>query len=327
MDRKTKRIACLITVLCCATTAVPVGAQIVSDAAGTIDLRLYQFFDNGPVWSEEEGDYIWGPIEDPYEIIPVGLSDVSVSIDGSSSYSAGGLSAFDYEYMPIGVSEAWFNFHVFADSLDAGDGAGGRASLQLQITFSQPVYYRFEADVIGVPALYKVSFNGREAEAWYSAMGIYGGSFPPTFHYDNPQPDGWDTYIDEGILPAGTYNLTIAAYSWLHRYGIGLDSEGTASLHIQLLGDVNLNGRVGVEDLNMVLNHWGMTPSKGGAPRGDLNGDGFIGIADLNMVLTGWGSDVRSLNQSVVPVPEPGAGWVLVTVGLALSRRNLRKRP
>ncbi|MCH7814775.1 MAG: hypothetical protein IID40_12235, partial [Planctomycetes bacterium] len=232
-----------------------------------------------------------------------------------------------YEYLSIKPAEASFNFHATADSFDAGDGAGGRASLQLQVTFSQPVYYRFEADVIGVPVLYKVSFNGQGAEAWYSAMGIYGGSFPPTYHYDNPMPDGWDTYVDEGILPAGTYQLSVSAYASLHRYGIGIGSQGTASLHIQLLGDVNLNGRVGVEDLTMVLNHWGMTPSKGGAPRGDLNGDGFIGIEDLNMVLAGWNADVRAPNSAAVPVPEPATGCALAAVGLALTRGRPWRRP
>jgi hypothetical protein len=327
MDRKLKRVTWLIVVLCCATIPTQAAAQIVGDVTGEIDLRLYPFFDTKPVWSEQEGKNIWVPDEGEHEVFPVGLSDVSVSIDGSGSYSSKGLSAFDYGYTRVGKSEALFNFHAFADSLDAGDGAGGKAALDMQITFDYPVYYRFEADVIDAPVLYRVSFNGQEAEAWYSAMGIYGGSFPPTYHYDNPMPDGWDTYVDEGTLPAGTYQLSVAAYASLHRYGIGIGSEGTASLRIQLLGDANLNGRVGVEDLNMVLNHWGMTLPQSAASPGDLDGDGLVGIGDLNMVLAGWNADVRSPGQPVVPVPEPTTGWVLVVVGLALTRRGLRKRP
>lgn len=323
MDRKLKRIARLIVVLCCATISVPAGAQIVSDAAGTIDLKLYPFFDTKPVWSEEENQNIWVPDEGLHEVISVGLSDVSVSIDGRGSYSSKGLSAFDYEYMPIGISEAWFNFHVFADTFDAGDGAGGSASLQLQITFSQSVYYRFEADVINAPVLYEVSFNGQQANAWYSAMGEYDGSFPPTYHYDNPMPDGWDTYVDEGILPAGTYQLSVAAYASLSRYGGGRNSEGSANLHIRLLGDADLDGVVDIEDLNIVLSHWNSLVPQGVWQFGDLDGNGFVNILDLNMVLAGWNQDAR---PQAVAVPQPGGVVLWIILGPILCRRRTPMR-
>lgn len=52
-------------------------------------------------------------------------------------------------------------------------------------------------------------------------------------------------------------------------------------------GDVNLDGRVDVDDLNIVLSNWadGVAPNT----QGDLNGDGFVDVDDLNEVLANWG--------------------------------------
>ncbi len=313
--RKQTRRAGTTAVLCFAMTAALAHAQIVSDADGQIDLTLRPFFDTQPAWSDELQKWIPAPTESQHETIPVGLSDVSGSINGAGYYSVGGLSTFDYQYLPIGVGQAWFGFHAYADSLDAGDGAGGHAALNLRVTFPQAVRYRFEAEVIDVPVLYEVSFNGREAEAWYDAFGIYGGTFPPTFHYDNPMPDGWDTYVDEGILPAGTYDLSVAAYSRLHRYGIGLDSEGTASLHVQLLGDADYDGLVGIADMNIILANWNQQVPAYASDMGDLDGDGLVGIADLGEVLGGWGADVR-------PVPEPAGVALALALSLAMTGRR-----
>jgi len=53
-------------------------------------------------------------------------------------------------------------------------------------------------------------------------------------------------------------------------------------------GDVNLDGRVDVDDLNIVLSNWA-SPVPANA-FGDLNGDGVVDVDDLNDVLSNWGS-------------------------------------
>ncbi len=317
-----KRIAVAISLITSYLFISITSAQIVSDVTGQIDLMLDPFFDIGPLPTGNGDEWDMLPLETQHQYTSVGMMDVNASFDGDGYYSADGLNFIDYTYESKKPSTARFDIHAFADTEDAGDGGGGYANINMQITFSQPVQYRFEADVIGVPCLYEVSFNGRSASARYSAMGIYGGSFPPVYHYDNPLPDGWDTYIDEGVLPAGTYELTVTAHSTLHRYGIGLDSEGSASLSIQLLGDANLNGHVGLEDLNAVLNHWQWTSQHDRKLQGDLNNDGYVGLADLDAVLTGWGSNVRKPSHMVVP--EPAIATLLLTaLGVLLRRRTV----
>ena len=47
----------------------------------------------------------------------------------------------------------------------------------------------------------------------------------------------------------------------------------------RLLADVNRDGRVGVEDLFIVVRAIGTTP-----PQADLNGDGLVSVLDLSIV-------------------------------------------
>jgi len=53
-------------------------------------------------------------------------------------------------------------------------------------------------------------------------------------------------------------------------------------------GDLDCDGFVGIDDLNVVLSHWNAFVTPGDVFAGDLSGDGFVGIADLNEVLGDW---------------------------------------
>ncbi|MEZ6190607.1 MAG: hypothetical protein R3C45_04870 [Phycisphaerales bacterium] len=53
-------------------------------------------------------------------------------------------------------------------------------------------------------------------------------------------------------------------------------------------GDLNADGFVGIDDLNIVLGHWNQNVPAGNRQSGDASGDGFIGIADLGFVLGDW---------------------------------------
>ncbi len=52
------------------------------------------------------------------------------------------------------------------------------------------------------------------------------------------------------------------------------------------LGDVNISGGVGLEDLILLLANWGPCPASCDA---DLDGDGAVGIRDMLMLLATWG--------------------------------------
>lgn len=297
-------------------------AQLVSDVTGTIDLRLDPFFDTRPQWSEAESAWVEAPNEGQHETYPVTLSNQTVSINGDSYYSTGGLSLIDFQYDSSNAGKSRFDIHAHGVTEGADGGGGGLAALGAQLTLTKAAYYRFEADVLGTPWLYEVSFNGRSADAWYDDFGIYGGTFPLTYQGGNPMPSGWGTYLDQGILQAGVYDLSVAALAGLDHYGNGLGSEGKARLSLYLLGDVNLDGLVGIADLDVVLTHWGQSVLPGDLESGDLNGDGTIGLADLDVILSGWSADVRTN-------PEPSSATIAFVLGTSLiaSRRVTARKP
>lgn len=117
--------------------------------------------------------------------------------------------------------------------------------------------------------------------------------------------------------------------SWLHgdlTFIFQLDPWGDAYYGdlvyytgiVDIDGDQNEDGFVGIEDLNIILGSWNQTVSAGTHPA-DPSGDGFVGIEDLNIVLGNW-------NAGTAPsanVPEPGTAFLLATaIGAGVIRRN-----
>ncbi len=86
-----------------------------------------------------------------------------------------------------------------------------------------------------------------------------------------------------------------------------------------LTGDLNSDGFVGIDDLNIVLGNWNLNVPPAN-PLADPSGDGFVGIDDLNQVLGNWNAGTP---PSAGAVPEP---TTLALVGLgaiaALRRRK-----
>ena len=62
------------------------------------------------------------------------------------------------------------------------------------------------------------------------------------------------------------------------------------------VGDLNGDGFVGGDDLDLVRAHWGQHVTPGNPLQGDPSGDGFVGSDDLNLVRAHWG-------EGVPPVP------------------------
>jgi hypothetical protein len=104
-----------------------------------------------------------------------------------------------------------------------------------------------------------------------------------------------------------------------------IDNFG-ALLAPSLLGDLNHDGFVGQDDLNMILGLWGQHVAAGTV--GDINEDDFIGQDDLNVVLSEWGQGTLPTSTLVLnaqAVPEVSS-FVLTSaiglVGLCLWRRS-----
>ena len=90
-----------------------------------------------------------------------------------------------------------------------------------------------------------------------------------------------------------------------------------------LVGDLDLDGFVGIVDLNIVLNRWNTQVTAGNMILGDPSGDGFVGIDDLNVVLGNWNAGTPPGVDASGPVPEPATLvlGLLLCVGPLASRR------
>ncbi len=85
-----------------------------------------------------------------------------------------------------------------------------------------------------------------------------------------------------------------------------------------ITGDLDGDGFVGIDDLNIVLANWNQNVPPAN-PLADPSGDGFVGIDDLNEVLGNWNAGTP---PAPAAVPEPAAVALLGLGGLAMLRRR-----
>ena len=108
------------------------------------------------------------------------------------------------------------------------------------------------------------------------------------------------------------------------------NGASTITVGLALPGDANLDGRVDVNDLTIVLSNFGRATGMtwGG---GDFNYDGRVDINDLTILLSNFGRTLAAAPAEVGAVPEPatlvsaGAG-VAAVLGLAWRRGKRERR-
>lgn len=142
---------------------------------------------------------------------------------------------------------------------------------------------------------------------WFSFDAVQGQSFSfETLMDDQDSDDIEDTIIrlldqdgivligtddDSGVrlaskLPwvapeTGTYYIEVSGFN----ANVG---EYTLRVAAAPPGDLDVDGFVGVNDLQIVLSNWNQNVPVGDVSQGDSSFDGFVGIDDLNFVLGNW---------------------------------------
>ncbi len=86
-----------------------------------------------------------------------------------------------------------------------------------------------------------------------------------------------------------------------------------------LTGDLDGDGFVGINDLNIILANWNQNVPPAN-PLADPSGDGFVGIDDLNTVLGNWNAGTPP--PAAAAVPEPATLVLFTLAGSALLRRR-----
>jgi hypothetical protein len=128
------------------------------------------------------------------------------------------------------------------------------------------------------------------------------------------------------MLPPGQYDLQVLKHGNTGSADFITPLE-TYSLawSAPLLGDVNWDGTVDIQDLSVLTNHW--QTNQRSVFNGDVNGDGFVDIQDLSIVTNNWQSNMASLSLTpafaAAAVPEPaGLACLAAGSGFLLWRRR-----
>ena len=92
------------------------------------------------------------------------------------------------------------------------------------------------------------------------------------------------------------------------------------SMVLTLPGDANYDGKVDINDLTIVLAHYGQTDMTW--TQGDFNNDGKVDINDLTIVLAHYR---QSVGSSLAAVPEPASVFLLGVGAISLFAYAWRK--
>ncbi len=88
--------------------------------------------------------------------------------------------------------------------------------------------------------------------------------------------------------------------------------------------DLNSDGFVNLDDLDVVLTNWNQQAPAGSWAHGDFSGDGFVGLDDLDIILSNWNTGTPPAS---VPagIPEPSIPTIVILSGLvtAIQRQRL----
>lgn len=139
-----------------------------------------------------------------------------------------------------------------------------------------------------------------------------GFSFAVGQHYD---------LLDWGTL-GGAFD-SVALFDISAFNGLGWNTEdlyNTGEVSFEHEGDLNTDGFVGVEDLDIILANWNATTWGYNYALGDVSGDGFVDGIDLQLVIDHFGNGTPPGGN----VPEPGSLTLLGLGVLALVRRRRR---
>jgi uncharacterized lipoprotein YddW (UPF0748 family) len=145
------------------------------------------------------------------------------------------------------------------------------------------------------------------------------------YQWDLDNPAHWEGWVTgTGLIEGPTLTMDAIFFHGAGNATFFLDAVAynyTGSLIPLITGDLNADGFVGIEDLNLVLGNWNQLVTAGDATAGDPTGDGFVGIEDLNLVLGNWNAGTPP-GVNTIPEPASAATFLLATACLIRRRRT-----
>jgi hypothetical protein len=154
-------------------------------------------------------------------------------------------------------------------------------------------------------------YNGGPGTNWQGHAMAYvpGYDDPRGFDLNAYAPTGVTFNVAQAVNDAG--QILVWSNGWSEDPTDGNYNCESYLLTPALPGDANLDGKVDVNDLTIVLSHFGQTGTSWST--GDFVGDGTVDVNDLTIVLAHFGQSPGAGNVSAVP--EPGT-LLLLTAAL-----------
>ena len=275
-----------------------------------IDISFQEDFE-GPViplsWYSTKGPT-------SHTVSAVTFDENGLTMTELDSTAIGNFWAVESYFRPVYLED---NFSVTADiAWESGPSDFQRLLVRLWAVGADP-----ESDT----PLAEIGFSDHTTALGRQVAGLAGSSFDSgqsslgqlgsavlSLNRDNDQISLlWDGVELLNGLVIDTVGLIEIEFGYRHYSTPGVSTFGelnvgslsVSDFPVMLDGDLDGNGFVGVDDLNIVLGNWNQSVTPGDLASGDLSGDGFVGVDDLNVVLINWNNGTPPEGLAVIPEP------------------------
>ena len=234
----------------------------------------------------------WGDHEiTPNQLTVIGDADgtVTITVDTNAINNLGEYATWiNFDGAPLQVVGDFMNEAGGAADWDPSDPA-------FDMTDEGNGYYTFDA-IISTPGIYQ--FKASFGNGWDDQVGT----------------DGFNNNAITKGFQTTTPNEAVTLFVDLANRLLGIEPDA-------IPGDLDGDGFVGIDDLNLVLSNWNQAVPPGN-PLADPSGDNFVGIDDLNAVLGNWNAGTPPNTSANIPEP---ATLTLIVVGVLTTLRRHRR--